>query len=70
MARLSIRVRVARGSMPDTGTKTSIESQEGDQPEFGHPTGTLAIVFVFGALFLLGWLGMYVYLFLARGGTH
>lgn len=56
--------------MPDTGIKSSTEVREGDLPEFGHPKGTLAIVFVFGLLFLLGWLGMYVYLFLARGAPH
>jgi hypothetical protein len=38
--------------------------------EFGHPRGTLAIVIVFGSLFLLGWLAMYVYMFLQRGAPH
>jgi cytochrome c oxidase subunit IIa family protein len=38
--------------------------------EFGHPRGTLAIVIIFGSLFLLGWLGMYFYVFLERGATH
>jgi hypothetical protein len=42
-----------------------------DRPEeFGHPRGTLAIVIAFGVLFLLGWLAMYLYLFLQRGATH
>ena len=42
-----------------------------DSPEeFGHPRGTLAIVFVFGTLFLLGWLAMYFYMFLQRGAPH
>jgi hypothetical protein len=27
-------------------------------------------VIIFGALFLLGWLGMYVLLFLQRGAPH
>ncbi len=35
--------------------------------ELGHPRGTLAIVIVFGALFAIGWLAMYVFQFLARG---
>jgi hypothetical protein len=35
-----------------------------------HPRGTLAIVVVFGALFALGWLAMYVWGFLGRGATH
>lgn len=38
--------------------------------DFGHPRGTLAIVAVFGALFLLGWLAMYFYMFLQRGAPH
>jgi hypothetical protein len=42
-----------------------------ESPEdYGHPRGTLAIVIVFGALFGLGWLAMYLFLFLARGGPH
>ncbi len=40
------------------------------QEDFGHPRGTLAIVLVFGLLFILGWLGMYIYVFLARGAPH
>jgi hypothetical protein len=40
------------------------------QEDFGHPRGTLAIVIVFGSLFLLGWLAMYVYMFLQRGAPH
>jgi hypothetical protein len=52
--------------------KLSPSGQEGsgEPQEFGHPRGTLAIVFIFGALFLLGWLGMYVGLFLKRGAPH
>jgi len=41
-----------------------------NEEEFGHPRGTLAIVIVFGSLFLLGWLAMYVYMFLQRGAPH
>jgi len=40
------------------------------EEDFGHPRGTLAIVIVFGSLFLLGWLAMYVYMFLQRGAPH
>jgi hypothetical protein len=51
-----------------------IESPRADNDsnheELGHPRGTLAIVIVFGSLFLLGWLAMYVYMFLQRGATH
>ncbi len=34
---------------------------------FEHPRGTFAIVIIFGALFAVGWLAMYVLRFLARG---
>ena len=36
----------------------------------GHPRGTLVIVIVYGLLFALGWIAMYVYGFLARGAPH
>ena len=32
-----------------------------------HPRGTLVIVLIYGALFVLGWLAVYVFLFIARG---
>jgi hypothetical protein len=32
-----------------------------------HPVGTLAIVGVYGFLFAIGWLLVYVYVYLARG---
>jgi cytochrome c oxidase subunit IIa family protein len=35
-----------------------------------HPRGTLAIVCIFGLLFVLGWLGTYVLVFLERGAPH
>jgi len=35
-----------------------------------HPRGTLAIVLVFGALFALGWLALYLFLFLERGAPR
>jgi hypothetical protein len=35
-----------------------------------HPRGTLAIVAVFGALFALGWLVMFLFVFLQRGAPH
>jgi hypothetical protein len=35
--------------------------------EFEHPRGTLAIVVVFGALFALGWLAMYIFRFMSMG---
>jgi hypothetical protein len=36
----------------------------------GHPRGTLAIVIIYGALFALGWLGMYLGRFLAQGAPR
>ena len=38
--------------------------------ELEHPRGTLVIVVLFGLLFGLGWLLMYLFLFLARGTPH
>ena len=35
-----------------------------------HPRGTLAIVSVFGVLFAVGWLAVYLFLFMARGAPH
>jgi len=32
-----------------------------------HPIGTLAIVGVYGLLFVVGWLVVYVYVYLSRG---
>jgi hypothetical protein len=32
-----------------------------------HPVGTLAIVGLYGVLFAVGWLLVYVYVYLARG---
>jgi hypothetical protein len=46
------------------------QSNRFEPDDLGHPRGTLAIVIVFGLLFLLGWIGMYVFGFLARGAPH
>lgn len=41
------------------------------RPEgLGHPRGTLAIVILYGLLFALGWLGLYLFQFLPRGAPH
>jgi hypothetical protein len=34
-----------------------------------HPIGTLAIVGVYGLLFVLGWLAVYYFVFLPRGAV-
>jgi hypothetical protein len=36
----------------------------------GHPRGTLVIIILFGLLFALGWLWVYLFLFLERGAPH
>jgi hypothetical protein len=41
-----------------------------EDTNLGHPRGTLAIVAIFGLLFALMWLAMYVLLFLERGAAH
>lgn len=38
--------------------------------DLGHPRGTLAIVIIYGLLFALGWLGLYVFKFSAQGTPH
>jgi hypothetical protein len=35
--------------------------------EHAHPIGTLAIVGVYGLLFAVGWLIVYLYVYLGRG---
>ena len=56
--------------MPDIDHPAEGSRIEDLPADLGHPRGTLAIVIVFGALFLLGWLAMYVFLFLKRGAPH
>jgi hypothetical protein len=38
-----------------------------DRPSHDHPIGTLAIVGIYGLLFVIGWIAVYAYVFLARG---
>ena len=39
-----------------------------DNPGVGrHPSGTLAVVFIYALLFVGGWVGMYLLVFLSRG---
>jgi hypothetical protein len=42
---------------------------ESERPVSGHPVGTLAIVGVYGILFAIGWLAVYVYVYLSRGAV-
>ena len=43
---------------------------ENSPEDLGHPRGTLVIVIIFGLLFGLAWLAMYLFLFLERGAPH
>ena len=36
-------------------------------PQPRHPVGTLAIVGIYGLLFVLGWLALYLFVFVPRG---
>jgi hypothetical protein len=51
----------------DSSEPSHIEDR---QEALGHPRGTLAIVIVFGALFMLAWLATYLFIFLERGAPH
>jgi hypothetical protein len=54
-------------SVEDVGTAPGGETMPGD-PDIGtHPKGTLAIVGVYGLLFVIGWLLVYFFVFLPRG---
>jgi len=57
--------------MPARGQSFGKEDNaESSVEELGHPRGTLLIVIVFGLLFELAWLAMYLFLFLQRGAPH
>ncbi len=56
-------------SDPGRSSEQSGSSEE-RLKEFQHPRGTLVIVILFGLLFALGWLAMYVFRFLGRGAPH
>jgi hypothetical protein len=54
----STRTHCGGGSMPDPGSE-----------QYRHPVGTLAIVGIYGLLFLAGWLAVYFYVYLSRGAV-
>ncbi len=39
------------------------------QPDLDHPKGTLAIVGLYGLLFVLGWLAFFFFIYLPRGAV-
>lgn len=47
----------------------SDEAEPVDLEEIGHPKGTLAILAIYMLLFVVGWIGLYFFLFLARGAS-
>jgi hypothetical protein len=56
--------------MTETNDSSDSSRNEDRHEDFGHPRGTLAIVIIFGMLFMLGWLAMYFGMFLPRGAMH
>jgi hypothetical protein len=55
---------------PVPPSEVSDQHRSVDTSAVEHPRGTLAIMIVFGTLFGLGWLAMYVWRFLERGAPH
>lgn len=53
---------IGRTSASSTGDDASYSAED-----FGHPRGTLVIVLVYALVFVLGWLGLYLFQFLDRG---
>lgn len=46
------------------------QSEDEILAEIGHPKGTLAFLGVYMALFIVGWILMYFFLFIPRGAPH
>lgn len=38
--------------------------------DWHHPKGTLAVVLLYALLFILGWAGLYFWVFVPRGTPH
>lgn len=45
------------------------EGQDDLIEKIGHPKGTLAVLALYMLLFVVGWVGLYFFLFLSRGAT-
>jgi len=57
--------------MPDESKPAVPAQHDPDAPvAFEHPRGTMAIVIIFGLLFGIGWLAMYVFRFMALGAPQ
>lgn len=53
-----------------SGSEMTPQEEERALAAMGHPRGTLVIVLVYGLLFVLGWLGLYLFRFLGQGAPH
>lgn len=42
---------------------------QSDQPLPAHPRGTLFLMALYGALFVVGWFAVYLLIYLRRGGV-
>ena len=45
------------------------EDVEALMEQIGHPKGTLAVLAIYMLMFIAGWVGLWFFLFLSRGGT-
>jgi hypothetical protein len=43
------------------------DAPQGDSEHPAHPIGTLVIIGLYGLLFALGWVAVYLFVFLPRG---
>ena len=54
-----------------TDRKTEAESLEENDADVldlpDHPKGTLAVMLVYALLFIVGWIGLYLFVFVGRG---
>ncbi len=41
----------------------------GPDPDRGHPRGTLALIGLYGLLFVAGWFAFYLFIYLPRGAV-
>jgi hypothetical protein len=58
------------GIMSGRGDPSELSGIESHQGDFDHPRGTLAVLIIFGVLFMLAWLATYLFVFLERGAPH
>ncbi|MDA8016642.1 MAG: hypothetical protein MPN21_04265 [Thermoanaerobaculia bacterium] len=61
---------ILRPGAPGEPDRPALADDESPLDDLGHPTGTLAIVAIYGLLFVVGWLALYFLEFLPRGAPH